>query len=112
MFNKFKYMKKIFTILLILFMICGCYTSKESFDGKDRPSNRGQLQVIGKQLCGEDGNPIVLRGSSIYELPYADRYINQDTISEISTFVGANVVRFAMYTYDTEGYTYCTGGEN
>ena len=105
-------MKKLLSILLILLIICGCASSKakDSFDGKDRPSNRGKLQVIDAQLCGADGQPVVLRGISGNGIPMVDRYVNNDTFKEISEFMGANVFRLALYTYGVGTVGYCTEG--
>lgn len=107
-------MRKVLVLLAVLLLLCGCGSSKQktqSFDGKDRPSSRGDLQVIDSQLCGEDGEPIILRGISTYGLPMAERYVNQDTVSEISSKMGANVIRYAMYTYGVGVVGYCTGGD-
>ena len=105
-------MRKALILLLILLTLCGCGSSKvTSFDGKDRPSSRGKLQVVNNQLCGEDGQPIILRGISTYGLPMAERYVNEDTVKEISSKMGANVIRYAMYTYGVGVVGYCTGGD-
>lgn len=107
-------MRKVLVLLAVLLLLCSCGSSKqktESFDGKDRPSSRGDLQVVDSKLCGEDGEPIILRGISTYGLPMAERYVNQDTVSEISSKMGANVIRYAMYTYGVGVVGYCTGGD-
>lgn len=103
-------MKKLLLILLAILILCGCGQNKESFDGKDRPSTRGQLQVIDGQLCGKDKNPIVLRGLSGNGVSLSDRYINQDTFDELSHKFGANVFRMALYTWGVGVVGYCTGG--
>ena len=103
-------MKKLLMILFCILLFCSCTPKKtESFDGKDRPSSRGQLQVIGKQLCGEDGQPVMLRGISGNGVSVSERYITDETFHEISHLMGANVFRMAMYTYGMGVVGYCTG---
>lgn len=107
-------MKKLLKILLVILTLTGCSQTKkltESFDGKDRPSSRGHLQVVDNQLCGEDGLPVMLRGISSLGLPMAERYITDDTFKEISELMGANVFRLAMYTWGVGTVGYCTGGD-
>ena len=79
-------------------------------DGRDRPSNRGQLQVIDGSLCGEDGQPVMLRGVSSYGLPMGDGFVNEPLFYELSQDLGVNVFRLAMYTYGVGAVGYCTGG--
>lgn len=72
------------------------------------PSTAGALQVIGAQLCGEDGNPVQLRGVSTHGLAWFPQYVNQQLFTELHTDWNANVVRLAMYT--GESGSYCTDG--
>ncbi|MCR4633890.1 MAG: glycoside hydrolase family 5 protein [Erysipelotrichaceae bacterium] len=103
-------MKKILTLILCLLLIASC-GSKSSFDGKDRPSTCGKLQVIDSQLCNEKGDPVMLRGISSYGLSLSERYINDDCFHDISHLIGANVFRLAMYTWGVGTVGYCTGGD-
>ena len=102
-------MKKIIIILFTILLLSSC-TSK-SFDGKDRPSNRGQLQVIDNKLCGEDGNTIMLRGISNNGVSISERYINQECFDDIAKVMGANVIRMSLYTSGTGTVGYCNGGD-
>lgn len=105
-------MKKLLIIILCLLMITGCTPKKrESFDGKDRPSNRGILQVVDGQLCGDDGQPVMLRGISNYSISVFMMYNNRDTFHDISDLMGCNVIRLALYTYGVGSFGYCTGGD-
>ena len=103
-------MKKLLLICLCLIMLASCGT-KESFDGKDRPSSRGQLQVVDGQLCGADGNPVILRGISGYGVSVSERYITDETFHDLAHVMGVNVFRMAMYTYGMGSFGYCTGGD-
>ena len=105
-------MKKVTAILLLAVMVlslCSC-GDKSSFDGKDRPSSRGHLQVVDGTLCGKDGKPVMLRGISCYGVSVSVRYITDETFYDISHVIGANVYRMAMYTYGMGVVGYCTGG--
>ena len=103
-------MKKLLGILICIMLLCSC-SSKESFDGKDRPSSRGQLQVVDSQLCGNDGEPVILRGISSYGVSGSERYITDETFHDIAHVMGVNVFRMAMYTYGMGAFGYCTGGD-
>lgn len=103
-------MKKLMCIILCLVILCSC-SSRKSFDGKDRPSSRGRLQVIDSQLCGEDGKPVILRGISSYGVSTSERYITDETFYDLSHVMGVNVFRMAMYTYGMGVVGYCTGGD-
>ncbi|MBQ6334773.1 MAG: glycoside hydrolase family 5 protein [Erysipelotrichaceae bacterium] len=103
-------MKKLLLIFLCLILIAGCGT-KSSFDGKDRPSSRGQLQVIDSQLCGKDGKPVILRGISSYGVSGSERYISDETFHDLAHVMGVNVFRMALYTYGMGSFGYCTGGD-
>ncbi len=72
------------------------------------PSASGQLQVIGTQLCDENGDPIQLRGVSTHGLAWFPEYVNQDCVDELKSW-GANLLRLAMYTAESGGY--CTDGD-
>ena len=68
-------MRRLLVLFLCMILLSSC-AGKASFDGKDRPSSRGQLQVIDGKLCGEDKKPVMLRGISSYGLSLSERYIN------------------------------------
>ena len=104
-------MKKLALLILCLLFLAGCSSSKTSFDGKDRPSSRGQLQVVNNVLSGEDGKPVMLRGISHHGVSLSGMYINADTYHDISSFLGCNVIRLALYTWGVGVVGYSTGGD-
>ncbi|MBQ6368300.1 MAG: glycoside hydrolase family 5 protein [Erysipelotrichaceae bacterium] len=104
-------MKKLALLILCLLFLAGCSSSKTSFDGKDRPSSRGQLQVVNNVLSGEDGKPVMLRGISHHGISLSGMYINADTYHDISSFMGCNVIRLALYTWGVGVVGYSTGGD-
>ncbi len=71
------------------------------------PSTSGRLQVIGTQLCDQNGNPVQLKGVSSHGLSWYPEYVNSSCLADLRSW-GANVFRLAMYTADYNGY--CTGG--
>lgn len=103
-------MKKIMVTILAALLLTGCAGQKSSFDGRDRPSSRGHLQVTDGQLCGADGKPVMLRGISNHGVSLSHMYTNTETYHEISHFMGANVIRLALYTWGVGSVGYCTGG--
>ncbi len=72
------------------------------------PSVNGKLQVIGTQLCDENGDPVQLRGVSTHGLAWFPEYVNQDCVDDLKSW-GANLLRLAMYTAESGGY--CTDGD-
>ncbi len=69
------------------------------------PSQAGALQVIGSQLCDAKGNPVQLRGVSTHGLAWFPQYVNAEFFNELRQTWGANVVRLALYTAESGGYT-------
>ena len=91
----------IFTIVVLVISVVG------SFLFGDRPapevplervSERGRLQVIGTQLCGEDGEPVILRGMSTSGYMWHASLYKDTAIDLLATETGANLLRLAMYT--------------
>ena len=103
-------MKKILTLLLLFLLLISC-APKSSFDGKDRPSVNGQLQVLNGKLCDKDGKEVMLRGISSNGLSVGERYINEDTFQDISHTMKANLFRLALYTWGVGSVGYCSGGD-
>jgi endoglucanase len=72
------------------------------------PSTCGALQVIGTQLCDENGNPVQLRGLSTHGIAWYPDYINEELFRQFHDEWNVNVIRLAMYTEEYGGY--CAGG--
>lgn len=60
-------------------------------------SENGWLQVVGKQLCNESGEPILLHGMSSHGLQWYGQFVGAQSIQNTADY-GANVFRVAMYT--------------
>ncbi len=60
-------------------------------------SQTGWLQVKGTQLCGESGEPVVLRGMSSHGLQWFGSFAGVQAVRQTAA-AGANVFRVAMYT--------------
>ena len=57
----------------------------------------GTLQVVGTQLCNENGDPVVLRGMSSHGLQWYGQFVSSQAMANTAAY-GANVFRLAMYT--------------
>ncbi|MDO4501189.1 MAG: cellulase family glycosylhydrolase [Erysipelotrichaceae bacterium] len=101
-------MKKLISFVLIAaLLLSGC---SPKGDGKDRPSNSGQLKVQNNILVSSKGKPVQLRGISMAGIAFQERYTNDDTFKEIAATLGCNVIRLAMYTWGVGAAGYSTGG--
>ena len=80
-------------------------------DGRARPSSCGRLRVLEGKLCGEDGEPVMLRGVSFNGLITSEDLLSEALFRELSEDDGVNLVRLAMYTYGVGAIGYCTGGD-
>lgn len=60
-------------------------------------SENGWLQVIGTQLCNEDGKPVALHGMSSHGLQWYGQFAGEQSIKNTAKY-GANLFRVAMYT--------------
>ena len=60
-------------------------------------SQNDWLQVVGTQLCGETGEPVILRGMSSHGLQWYGQFASARAISALAD-CGANLFRTAMYT--------------
>ena len=114
-------MKKLLSLALALLLLAACFSGCKRTptepaanvydDGRARPSCCGQLQVKDGKLCGEDGNPVMLRGVSLNGLVTSENFLNADLIRELSRDRGVNLIRLAMYTYGVGSVGYCTKGD-
>lgn len=72
-----------------------------------KPSVGGALKVLEvdgkKTLCGEDGNPIQLRGMSTHGLQWFPEILNNNAFAALSNDWDCNVIRLAMYVAEN-GY--------
>lgn len=72
-----------------------------------KPSEAGALQVLAvddqKMICGQDGNPVQLRGMSTHGLQWFPAIINDNAFAALSNDWGSNVIRLAVYVTEN-GY--------
>ena len=84
-------MKKIISIALLLGLF-SCLPASAA-----RPVKQwGQLQVIGTQLCDQQGEPVVLRGISLGWHNLWPRFYNKKVVKTLANDWHANVIRAAM----------------
>ena len=62
----------------------------------------------GSKLVDQNNNEVQLRGVSTHGLAWYPQYVTNDCFATLKSW-GANVVRLAMYTYESGGY--CTDGD-
>jgi len=114
-------MKKVLTIVLAALLLLGVFAGTAGADGEDtvrvyndgraRPSSCGKLQVVNGKLCGEDGEPAMLRGVSTHDLIVTESFLNEKLFEELSRDAGVNLFRLSMYTHGVGIMGYCTGGD-
>ena len=80
-------------ILLVLFLSLQVHS--QTFTQKN-----GRLQLIGKQLCNQQGKPIQLKGLSTFGISYRPECITYDAMKSIKEFWGANLIRATVYDDD------------
>lgn len=68
-------------------------------------SEHGTLSVKGTQLVDKDGKPFQLLGMSTHGIQWFPSFINKDSFKTIRDDWNCNVIRLAMYTGNSEGYT-------
>lgn len=88
--------------LLLFFCLTACMEGNES-EGKEGSANNlsvvaqhGNLQVIGTQLCNEQGEPVVLRGASLGWHNLWPRFYNKEAVKWLADDWKCSVVRAAM----------------
>ncbi len=67
-------------------------------DGRTVVERYGNLQVIGKDLCDQNGNPVQLRGMSSHGLQWYGKYANKDVITWLRDDWNCQLWRAALYT--------------
>lgn len=107
------YMLAAMLLLSVLVGSVGGSFAEESAvdDGRARPSNAGNLQVVNGKLSDEKGEPVMLRGISTHDLIMTESFLNDTLFGQLSRDVGVNVVRLAMYTHGVGIMGYCTKGD-
>ena len=81
----------------------------EVIDTAERFVPEHGLQVIGANICDENGEIFQLKGISTHGIQWFPQYINQDLFTQMHTEWNCNVVRIANYVMEYDGY--CNGGD-
>ena len=68
-------------------------------------SECGQLSVKGADLVDKDGNPVQLRGISTHGIQWFPQFVNKEAFKTLRDDWNVNVIRVAMYSGESEGYT-------
>jgi endoglucanase len=96
-----KFFIGIFSLGTVLVLLAGCADkdTRLSVDkaGKTVVERYGQLQVIGTNLCDQNGNSVQLRGMSSYGLQWGGKYANYDVLKWLRDDWNAQIWRAAMY---------------
>lgn len=74
-------------------------------DGNTPVGKHGKLSVNGKDLVDQTGNKFLLRGVSTHGIAWYPEYVNEDTFRTLRDDFNANVVRLALYSDKSAGYT-------
>ena len=82
-------MKKLLTIILSFLCVLSTHA-------QDPVKKYGQLQVLGAQLCDQQGNPVILRGVSLGWHNLWPRFYNRKVVQTLKDDWNASVVRAAM----------------
>lgn len=93
-----KKIKSILTLLLVFLFVNNCSSVTNSdYEPKNSIVKRyGQLSVKGNQIVDKDGNPIVLRGMSLFWSQWMGQYYNYDCVKWLRDDWRCTVVRAAM----------------
>lgn len=67
-------------------------------DGKTVVERYGSLQVIGTDLCDQNGKPVQIRGMSSHGLQWYGKYANKDVIKWLRDDWNCQAWRAALYT--------------
>lgn len=67
-------------------------------DGKTVVERYGNLQVIGTDICDQNGNPVQLRGMSSHGLQWYGKFANDDVITWLRDDWNCQLWRAALYT--------------
>lgn len=74
-------------------------------EGTSHVSTHGQLSVKGTQLVDKNGKPYQLRGMSTHGIGWFPDFVNEQAFKTLRDDWNTNVVRLAMYSGESEGYS-------
>lgn len=88
---------------------CGSGTPEDPDPDPQEPAvgtpieKAGTLQVCGTNLCGENGQPVQLRGMSTHGLQWYNQCITDSSLDALAGDWGADVIRLSTYVQE-DGY--------
>lgn len=77
----------------------------ETIEFKTPVELHGKLSVQGNKLIDQNGQTVQLTGISTHGLQWYPQYVNKDTFEYMEKQWGINVIRLAMYTDPSVGYS-------
>lgn len=109
--------KRLFCVWMAAALLIACIPSVVNAAASDtthliadtavKLSEAGALQVLDiggmRTLCGQDGDPVQLRGMSTHGLQWFPEIINDNAFAALSDDWGCNVIRLSMYVGES-GY--------
>ena len=73
-------------------LLYSCLTFSQDF-----PGNNGKLQVVGHRLCNERGNPVILKGVSMFGHSYFPECITYEGFKVLRHEWNCNVIRTTVF---------------
>nr|UNG40304.1 glycoside hydrolase family 5 subfamily 2 [Leptura aurulenta] len=90
-------------LLSLLVLSCSVYLVKSRDAAQETVSKHGRLSVSGTQLVNQNGQPLQLKGMSLFWSVWMPQYWNQASVDAVHTNCHSNIVRAAM-AVEYEGY--------
>lgn len=114
--KKFKNVAVIFTIIIIAFNTVSCKDSNSSTPAESNVvtlvDHFGALRVDGSQLMDKDGNPVALRGMSLFWSQWGGKYYNRECIEWLVEEWKCTVIRASLgINGNNDGYLVNPGQE-
>ncbi len=99
--------KRIFAICMVwVLLVSGICMGKVTSNAGSTPVSRhGSLQVSGTLIKDSHGKTVQLKGVSTHGIAWFPQYVNEASFKTLRDRYGINMIRLAMYTNESEGYS-------